>query len=124
MRDHARGLSVAGDNIPLSANCKLSHNRKCTELATHDADAESIADYIWDICPLTQPTAGHLLHGHVSGDHWGNTDVKRRVNKPLLLPGDQDPGNGWWVWEWLSPYHGHRVTSYGGVALWRPGWIW
>ena len=53
MRDHARGLSVAGDNIPLSANCKLSHNRKCTELAAqagtgtrHDGDAESIADYI------------------------------------------------------------------------------
>lgn len=80
--EQAGGLSLAGDNIPLSANCKLSHNRKCTELAAqagtvtrHDGDAESIADYIWDICPLTQPTAGHLLRGHVSGDHWGNTDV-------------------------------------------------
>ena len=78
--EQAGGLSLAGDNIPLSANCKLSHNRKCTEaqagtVTRHDGDAESIADYIGDICPLTQPTAGHLLRGHVSGDHWGNTDV-------------------------------------------------
>ena len=80
--EQAGGLSLAGDNIPLSANCKLSHNRKCTELSArarsvtrHVGDAESIVDYIWDICPLTQPSAGHLLHGHVSSDHWGNTDV-------------------------------------------------
>ena len=53
MRDHARGLSGDGDNIPLSANCKLSHNRKCTELSAwartvtrHVGDAESIVDYI------------------------------------------------------------------------------
>ena len=45
-REQAGGLSGAGDNIPLSANCKLSHNRKCTELTAHDVDAESIADYI------------------------------------------------------------------------------